>query len=197
MKTYQRLAAICIATGLLGGIASYGVEDAPHGLPHPKRAASAAEFFNLGQEYSRGGGVVQDDKEAAYCYRKSAELGDARAQISLGMMYANGRGVQKDFDQAIYWIRQASDLAQLSWHDAAVAQAVAWLQEASGHGYAPAQRTLELMESSGRYSGTGLDKSVFWFRGAIESGDAGRYSGHHRRPPSGAVGQVSGNKRDG
>lgn len=211
MKTYQQVLAVCIVTGLLGSMASYGMAGDQQSRPTQKQSAidhavvavsgqpvqrvdaaasrfsRAAELFRLGQNYFQGEGVGQNDEEAAYYYKKSAELGNARAQISLGMMYANGRGVQKDFDEAIYWIRRASTLAQLSGHDAAVAQAVSWLQEASSHGYAPARQMLESIGSSAGHSGTDTEASISWFRMAAVSGDAVRHQAN--RPVLGMAGQ--------
>ena len=42
---------------------------------------------NLGDMYSQGRGVLQDDKESVKWYRKSAEQGNAEAQNNLGDMY--------------------------------------------------------------------------------------------------------------
>lgn len=188
MKTWQRIAVVCAAIGLLGGVFSYGAAgDLQPRSPGSRNNTSsmtvgfstlppiiadrndshftrAAELFNLGQVYFQGGDGLRDDGEAAYYYNKSAELGDARAQIRLGMMYANGRGVQKDFDEAIYWIRQAFELAQLSRNDVVVEEAVAWLQKASGYGYASAQRTLELIEKRVALRNANTNKSPlrFW-----------------------------------
>ncbi|MEZ9519471.1 cobalamin biosynthesis protein CobT, partial [Vibrio splendidus] len=64
---------------------------------------------NLGIMYVNGEGVLQDDKQAVYWYRKAAEQGDARAQSNLGVMYANGEGVLHDDKQAVYWYRKAAE----------------------------------------------------------------------------------------
>jgi len=53
--------------------------------------------------YDLGQGVVQDYKEAAKWYRKSAEQGLAAAQFALGAMYANGDGVIRDNVYAHMW----------------------------------------------------------------------------------------------
>jgi TPR repeat protein len=46
--------------------------------------------------YEFGRGVIQDDKEAVFWYRKAAEQGDETAQSDLGGMYYIGCGVEKD-----------------------------------------------------------------------------------------------------
>ena len=43
--------------------------------------------YNLGVMYRNGEGVPEDDRQAAFWYRKAAEQGDASAQNNLGLMY--------------------------------------------------------------------------------------------------------------
>jgi len=42
-------------------------------------------------------------------YRKSANQGDALAQLRLGILYFNGKGVKKDFKQAVMWCRKSAE----------------------------------------------------------------------------------------
>jgi uncharacterized protein len=56
--------------------------------------------YNLGVMYSKGQGVLQDDKEAVKWYRKAAEQGNAEAQFNLGLLYEKGQGVPKDYVMA-------------------------------------------------------------------------------------------------
>jgi TPR repeat protein len=58
---------------------------------------------NLGMMYANGKGVVQDDKQAAFWFRKAADQGEAMGQFNLGRMYFNGTGVPKDYVQAYLW----------------------------------------------------------------------------------------------
>ena len=51
---------------------------------------SADAQNDLGLLYANGYGVAQDDKQAAYWYRKSAEQGNANAQSNLAFMYEKG-----------------------------------------------------------------------------------------------------------
>ena len=43
--------------------------------------------FSLARMYASGRGIQQNDKVAAYWYRKAAEQDDAQAQVTLGKLY--------------------------------------------------------------------------------------------------------------
>lgn len=191
MKTYQLIAALCLPLGVLAGLLAYGAggslqaepyqkPDMAHGAAAAQSASSAAELFDLGRRYSLGAGVAQDDEEAAYYYRKAAEMGSARARISLGVLYANGRGVRKDFAEAVYWMHQAFALAQLQERDTTVVEAVAWLQKASEHGYAPAQHMLESMRDGEKLGMANSARPVLWLKKPAVVGDAKTQA----RPPA-------------
>ena len=66
----------------------------------------------LGWIYLNGLGVVQDNSQAVYWYRKSGEQGHAVSQNNLGNMYQNGLGVTQDNSQAIYWYQKAAEQGQ-------------------------------------------------------------------------------------
>jgi TPR repeat protein len=68
--------------------------------------------------------VPQDYAQALICYRKAAEQGDARAQLSLGLMYAKGHGVPQDYVRAHMWFNIAAAAAGAS--DASVRDSVKW-----------------------------------------------------------------------
>ena len=70
----------------------------------------------------------QDYAEAAKCYRKSADLGNADAEYSLGYMYAFGLGVRQDNEEALRWYR----LAAANGHAKAKERLIR-LQRASGN----------------------------------------------------------------
>lgn len=59
----------------------------------------------LGNLYSGGHGVPEDQQKAAVWYSLSAEQGDGDAQYSLGDMYYKGIGVLQDFNAAAKWYR--------------------------------------------------------------------------------------------
>ncbi len=63
--------------------------------PLAQQGDADAQFY-LGQMYSKGRGVPQDDAEAVAWYRRAAEHGDAEAQFYLGQMYSKGRGVPQE-----------------------------------------------------------------------------------------------------
>lgn len=69
---------------------------------------SADWFYQEGDRYYYGRGVWQDYAEAAKCYRKSADLGNADAEYSLGHMYAFGLGVRQDNEEALRWYKHAA-----------------------------------------------------------------------------------------
>jgi hypothetical protein len=54
-------------------------------------------------------GVVKDIAEAAKWFRKAAERGCAKAQVSLGAIYRDGEGVPQDDTEALKWFRRAAD----------------------------------------------------------------------------------------
>jgi len=59
--------------------------------------------------YLRGEGVIKDDGQAVFWFRKAADQENASARVSLGFMYQNGRGVPKDDGQAIAWYEKAAE----------------------------------------------------------------------------------------
>ena len=65
--------------------------------------------YNLGLMYDYGEGVIEDDTQAVYWFRKAAEQGHAKAQYNLGLMYDYGGGVIEDYTLAVYWYRQAAE----------------------------------------------------------------------------------------
>ena len=69
----------------------------------------AAAQFNLGQMYTNGEGVPEDDKEAVKWFRKSAEQGYANAQHNLGLMYQRGEGVPENDKEAVRWYKKAAE----------------------------------------------------------------------------------------
>ena len=56
----------------------------PTCAPSPRLAIPTAQF-TLGEFYTAGQGVPQDDAEAVAWYRRAAEQGDADAQFQLGV----------------------------------------------------------------------------------------------------------------
>ena len=77
-------------------------------LPISEQGDAEAQF-NLAGMYAKGYGVMIDDKEAIYWYKKSAEQGYAKAQYNLGVMYLIGNGVNKSLSDAKHWLSLAYD----------------------------------------------------------------------------------------
>ena len=63
---------------------------------------------NLGNMYSNGEGVPENDAEAVRWYRLAAGQGHARAQYNLGVKYANGEGVPQNNVRAYVWLSVAA-----------------------------------------------------------------------------------------
>ena len=62
----------------------------------------------LGDRYSLGEGVVDDDAEAVRWYRQAADRGYAPAQVDIGLMYDIGAGVEQDWAEALGWYKRAA-----------------------------------------------------------------------------------------
>jgi uncharacterized protein len=58
--------------------------------------------------YSRGEGVPQDFRVAAYWCRRAADQGNADGQYLLGLMYNKGQGVPENFTEAYMWLNLAA-----------------------------------------------------------------------------------------
>ena len=67
----------------------------------------------LAQAYLDGDDEVeQDPAQAAYWFRKEAEMKDPEGAFNLGLLYAKGFGVERDFHQAAEWMEKA-----VAWGD--------------------------------------------------------------------------------
>ncbi|MEO5348509.1 MAG: sel1 repeat family protein [Magnetococcus sp. YQC-3] len=107
--------------------------------------------------------MVQDDKEAAYWYRKAAEQGRVVAQYNLGLMHTIGRGVARDYSEGVTWYRKAAEqgdadaqyaLGSLYMGSVGVVrddkESTKWLRKAARQGHARAQFDLGLLYSRGQ-----------------------------------------------
>ncbi len=132
-------------------------------------AGDVISQFKLGMMYSSGGGVLEDDEEAAKWFRKAADKGYALAQSSLGYNYEIGRGVEQDFKEAFKWYQKAADqgqvdaqynLALIFYKGEKVEQnfkeAAKWFRKAAEQGNAPAQYNLGMMY----YNGKGVPEEI-------------------------------------
>lgn len=86
--------------------------DYPAAFKHCQAAAeqgNAQAQTALAHLYENGKGVIRDDAQAVFWYRKAALQGDSAAQSTLGVRYYTGEGVEKDYTQAAAWQRKAAE----------------------------------------------------------------------------------------
>jgi hypothetical protein len=62
----------------------------------------------LGFAHALGDGAVRDPAEAARCFRRAAEGGDATGEFGLALAYEEGFGVKEDKAMALYWFEKAA-----------------------------------------------------------------------------------------
>jgi hypothetical protein len=119
--------------------------------------AEAQIQFVLGNIYSEGPGVVQQDHAEAFSWwLRAAEQGHAAAQFSVGLMYAVGEAVAQDDAEASRWWLKAAEqgnaaaqynLGRQYVKGAGVPQdyneAVQWFRKAADQGYTAAWEVLE------------------------------------------------------
>jgi uncharacterized protein len=140
--------------------------------------------YGLGQLYSLGQGVPQDDREAARWYERAASTGHVSAQSRLGALYDEGRGVPQSLSKAMKWYRRAAQQGDLNAQIALgliygtgrgvpqnSLQAVKWFSRAAEQGDALAQYNLGLIYASG-YAGAPKDdvQALVWFSLAAKGG---------------------------
>jgi hypothetical protein len=69
----------------------------------PEQNDDAEASWELALAYLKGVGVQQDERQAAKCLKKAANLGDPRAQTALSDLYLRGIGVKRDYVRAYTW----------------------------------------------------------------------------------------------
>lgn len=88
---------------------------ANHWMPLAHKGNADAQV-ELGKLYSKGLGVVQNDKTALNLFLASAKQNNARALFEVGRAYEGGKGVPKDIQQAKEWYRLAADAGYARGH---------------------------------------------------------------------------------
>lgn len=134
----------------------------------------------LAQAYLNGDDEVeQDPAQAAYWYRKEAELKDPEGAFNLGLLYAKGFGVERDFEQAAAWMEKA-----VSWGDKdgeapgnqyrAMAEDLKKAQAGDAAAMAAVAGTFMALGGSLDQAGPGEDykQSLYWARKAVDAGCA-------------------------
>ena len=69
----------------------------------PETELAESQFQLASAIYGGKGGAKQDTKEASRWYKRSAKLGNAKAQTNLGLMYYFGDGIAQNRIQAYLW----------------------------------------------------------------------------------------------
>ncbi len=134
----------------------------------------------LGDIYSLGCGVPQDDCEAVEWYHRAAEQGNVDAQRNLGFAYDFGAGVPQDGSQALDWYRRAAEqgdttsqnyLGSLYQTGQGVPQdyrqAAAWYRKAADQGNCVAQYNLASLYSRGKGVPRDVHQAAAWYRKAV------------------------------
>ena len=137
----------------------------------------------LGNMYSSGRGVEQDDAEAVRWYRRAAAQGSGAAQVSLGHMYIDGRGVERNPAEALRWYRLAAEQDIVNAQYALgfsyatgrgvaqdPAEAARWYRLAADQGNAEAQYNLGGMYAQGVGVPVDEAEAVRLFRSAAVQG---------------------------
>jgi TPR repeat protein len=91
----------------------------------------------------------KDYARAASSFRKAAEQGDAKAQVSLGSMYADGKGLARDYKQAVFWF-----------------------QKATAQGDSSAQLNLGFMYEGGLGVAKDYKQAAFWYEKSAAQGNS-------------------------
>jgi uncharacterized protein len=123
----------------------------------------------------------EDLTETLKWYRRSAEKGDAWAQLRLGHAYQQGKGVEPNEAEALVWYRRAVAQGQYNlgvryaqglgvMRD--YGQTVRWYTLAAHLGHARAQVNLGSMYCKGYGVMQDLEQAVKWYRLAAEQGDS-------------------------
>jgi tetratricopeptide (TPR) repeat protein len=154
----------------------------------------------LAREYYRNADKLQKRGElwqAVIEFKKSAELGYAKAQFSLAQALQKGKGIDKNIEEATEWYKKAADQG-LDRAQSGLAKillkygnddksAVELLEVAASGGHAKSQVKLGKLYDSGKATGWGKPKIAFkWFKLAADQGDKegqyrvckAYYSGH-------------------
>ena len=128
--------------------------------------------------------LQRTNAEDVRLHRRSAEQGDADAQLQLGLSYMRGSGVPQDPAEGIRWIRLAADQGLADAQNTLAtaysigrgilkdeAEAVRWRRRAAEQGHTRAQILLAGMYNDGRGVIKDMAEAARWYRRAAEQGD--------------------------
>ena len=146
-----------------------------------QKLLSSEEMFQQGEDLYNQGKYT----EAIESYRKSAELGNAKAQFKLGRCFDRGEGVEQNYAEAVKWYKKSAEqgdadaqnsLGNCYEHGDGIEQnykeAIKWYLKAVEKEHKLAQRNLGNLY----YFGYGVEQNyaeaVKWYRKSAEQGDA-------------------------
>lgn len=147
--------------------------------PHVKSDSEADEWVNKGIIATNKGDLA----EAAKCYRKAADLGDAKAQLLLGQKYAKGQGVKKNDAEAAKWYHKAAEQGHYLGQGMLgamyeigrgvpqnYAEAAKWYRKAAEQGYDDMEFSLARLYEQGQGVVQDDAEATKWYRKAAEQG---------------------------
>lgn len=109
-RTQAVLAAVAISSCFSIAMASAAEkEPTVAALTAQADKGNAEAQYRLGEMYSLGSGVTEDDAAAFRWHYKAANQGYAPAQYKLALIYANGKGVTQDYTAAFRWFLKAAN----------------------------------------------------------------------------------------
>jgi tetratricopeptide (TPR) repeat protein len=148
---FRHFAACVVVFSLLGPI--------PVHSQNTSNPADGPRLFEQGMNGIRGSSVNRNDRDTIEFFRRSAELGNAPAQVALGYMYDTGFRVAKEPRRAADWYKKAAQqgdslapwlLGRVIYLGAVppldVNDAISWLQRASDSNNPFAQHLLGLIK---------------------------------------------------
>ena len=118
--------------------------------------------------------------------KKSAEKGDAGAQVKLGKLYSLGKGVEANDAEAVKWFRRSAErwnaaaqfnLGMAYYHGRGVEkderQAILWFQKSAAQGFAEAQYSLGILTVNGKHMEKNEAEALRLFHMAAAQGHKG------------------------
>ena len=141
---------------------------------------SASEMYTKAWAYLEDG----KDEEAAYWFRKSAELKYVLAQTKLSTLYIFGLGVNADSDKALFWAKKAASqgfaegqvalgMVYLSLKE--YQKSLFWIQKAVDQGSHKGMFRLGMAYSRGLGVKQDYDKAFYWIKKSAEKDEVAQF----------------------
>lgn len=149
----------------------------PAPAPEDPKAPGHADY-QKGLDAQKAGHL----KKALGFFKKSASLGNARAQAALGWLYCEGQGIKRDHYVPVQkWFKKAADQGDGSGEcgmgliylsglgvKSDYGMAVDWLQKSADHGDARGEYTLATCYQFGYGLAKDPDKTLYWLRLSVD-----------------------------